>query len=90
MPHVIEQMLAYLFKVSAALALINMAPVFYFDGQAALEALLGLQGVRQHLCHGSERRLVLYKGTLYSACRFYARAAGQESHLLGGSSGSLF
>ncbi|CAL8462284.1 g1815 [Coccomyxa elongata] len=44
LPHTIEQMLAYLFNVSAALALINMAPVFYFDGQAALDALLGLQG----------------------------------------------
>ncbi len=46
LPHVIEQMLAYLFNVSAALALINMAPVFYFDGQAALEAVLGLQGAQ--------------------------------------------
>ncbi len=45
LPDTIEQMLAYLFNVSAALALINMAPVFYFDGQAALDALLGLQGV---------------------------------------------
>lgn len=45
LPHTIERMLAYLFNVSAALALINMAPVFYFDGQAALDALLGLQGV---------------------------------------------
>lgn len=48
LPHVVEQMLAYLFNVSAALALINMAPVFYFDGQAALEALLGLQGTEAH------------------------------------------
>lgn len=45
LPHVIEQLLTYTFNVSAALALINMAPVFLFDGQAALDSLLGLRGM---------------------------------------------
>lgn len=36
----IEQLLAYTFSVSAALALLNMAPVYGLDGEAALKALL--------------------------------------------------
>ena len=41
-PHVIEQLLAYTFAVSAALALLNMAPVYGLDGEAALRSLLQL------------------------------------------------
>ena len=40
LPRVLEQLLEYTFKVSAVLALINMAPVIYFDGQAALDVLI--------------------------------------------------
>jgi hypothetical protein len=40
LPRALEQLLEYTFKVSAVLALINMAPVIYFDGQAALDVLI--------------------------------------------------
>jgi S2P endopeptidase len=40
LPRVLEQLLEYTFKVSAVLALVNMAPVIYFDGQAALDVLI--------------------------------------------------
>ncbi len=40
LPRALEQLLEYTFRVSAALALINMAPVIYFDGQAALNVLI--------------------------------------------------
>lgn len=40
----LEQLLEYTFKVSAALALINMAPVIYLDGQAALDVLVAYLG----------------------------------------------
>ena len=40
LPHVLEQLLAYMFAVSAALALLNMAPVYGLDGEAALKTLL--------------------------------------------------
>lgn len=43
-PRILEQLLEYTFKVSAALALINMAPVIHLDGQAALDALLRALG----------------------------------------------
>ena len=43
-PRIIEQLLEYTFKVSAALALINMAPVIHLDGQAALDVLLECSG----------------------------------------------
>ena len=43
-PHVIEQMLVYTFAVSAALALINMAPIWYLDGEAALLSAVKLRG----------------------------------------------
>ena len=42
LPHVLEQLLAYTFSVSAALALLNMAPVYGLDGEAALRSLLQL------------------------------------------------
>ena len=42
LPHIIEQLLAYTFAVSAALALLNMAPVYGLDGEAALKLLLQL------------------------------------------------
>ncbi|DBB04615.1 TPA: hypothetical protein ACH3X1_012685 [Trebouxia sp. C0004] len=34
-PHMIEQLLVYTFAVSGALALINMAPIWYLDGESA-------------------------------------------------------
>ena len=43
-PHAIEQMLVYTFAVSAALALINMAPIWYLDGEAALIEAVKLRG----------------------------------------------
>ena len=43
LPHVIEQMLVYTFAVSAALALINMAPIWYLDGEAALSSAIKLR-----------------------------------------------
>ena len=51
-PHALELLLSYTFVVSAALALLNSAPVLLLDGQAALDALLGLPGVskEQSLC----------------------------------------
>ena len=42
LPHALEQLLAYTFAVSAALALLNMAPVYGLDGEAALKSLLQL------------------------------------------------
>ena len=42
LPHVLEQLLAYTFAVSAALALINMAPIWFLDGEAALKAAFDL------------------------------------------------
>ena len=57
LPRMLEQLLEYTFKVSAALALINMAPVVYLDGQAALDVLVVYLGDaprpslrRQRLC----------------------------------------
>lgn len=41
-PQVLESFLIYICQVSAALALINMAPVFFLDGEAASRALLAL------------------------------------------------
>ena len=43
-PRIIEQLLEYTFKLSAALALMNMAPVIHLDGQAALDVLLEYSG----------------------------------------------
>lgn len=43
-PHAAELLLSYTFVVSAALALLNAAPVAFLDGAAALDALLGLPG----------------------------------------------
>ena len=43
-PRTVEQLLEYTFKMSAALALINMAPVIHLDGQAALDVLLDCLG----------------------------------------------
>ena len=42
-PHLIEQVLVYTFAVSAALALINMAPIWYLDGEAALSSAVRLR-----------------------------------------------
>lgn len=42
LPHMLEQLLAYTFAISAALALLNMAPVYGLDGEAALRSLLQL------------------------------------------------
>ena len=43
-PHMIEQMLVYTFAVSGALALINMAPIWYLDGESALSSAIRLRG----------------------------------------------
>ena len=43
-PRMVEQLLEHTFKMSAALALINMAPVIHLDGQAALDVLLDCLG----------------------------------------------
>ena len=43
-PHMVEQLLVYTFAVSAALALINMAPIWYLDGEAALVEAVKLRG----------------------------------------------
>lgn len=43
-PHLVEQMLVYTFAVSAALALVNMAPIWYLDGEAALSSAVKLRG----------------------------------------------
>ena len=40
LPRACELLLAYTFAVSAGIALINMAPVFWLDGEAALAAAL--------------------------------------------------
>lgn len=44
LPHMFEQLLVYTFAVSAALALINMAPIWYLDGEAALIEIVKLRG----------------------------------------------
>ena len=44
LPHMVEQLLVYTFAVSAALALINMAPIWYLDGEAALMEIVKLRG----------------------------------------------
>ena len=41
-PHILEQMLVYTFAVSAALALVNTAPIWYLDGEAALSSAIKL------------------------------------------------
>ena len=43
-PHMIEQLLVYTFAVSGALALINMAPIWYLDGESALSSAIRLRG----------------------------------------------
>ncbi len=40
LPHTLETQLRYLISLSGALALINLAPVYWLDGQWALTALL--------------------------------------------------
>ena len=76
-PHVIEQMLVYTFAVSAALALINMAPIWYLDGEAALSSAVKLRGhseifyssVSQPSRHwGRLLRCVLGVGTCVFVC----------------------
>ncbi|EIE24169.1 hypothetical protein COCSUDRAFT_41457 [Coccomyxa subellipsoidea C-169] len=93
LPHVIEQMLAYLFNVSAALALINMAPVFYFDGQAALEAVLGLQGgvslVPAQRSGGHRWRLLLYRWALRLGTAAFAAILVMHAVQLAGFEASL-
>jgi hypothetical protein len=42
-PHMIEQLLVYTFAVSGALALINMAPIWYLDGESALSSAIRLR-----------------------------------------------
>ena len=54
LPRMLEQLLEYTFKVSAALALINMAPVIYLDGQAALDVLVTSLGDACHTCVSPE------------------------------------
>ena len=49
-PHIIEQMLVYTFAVSAALALVNMAPIWYLDGEAALSSAVKLRGHSEIFC----------------------------------------
>eukprot|EP00884_Botryococcus_braunii_P021430 jgi/Botrbrau1/7971/Bobra.9_2s0122.1 len=54
LPHFLELFLAYTFSVSAAIALVNMAPVYHLDGDAALEAALELarpEGELPHVNH---------------------------------------
>lgn len=56
LPYMIEQLLAYTFAVSAALALLNMAPVYGLDGQAALKSLLLLGEPRDPFYRASRMR----------------------------------
>lgn len=42
LPHMLEKLLVYTFHVSAALALLNSAPVFYLDGEFILETIISL------------------------------------------------
>lgn len=76
-PHMIEQMLVYTFAVSAALALINMAPIWYLDGEAALIEVVKLRGhsdmfyspaVQPPRMWGRLLRLVLGFGTGVFVC----------------------
>ena len=68
LPHMMEQLLAYTFSVSAAIALLNMAPVYGLDGEAALKSLMqmgegGDAFSRPYGLHGSlrfGRRLLQY------------------------------
>ncbi|CAK0736192.1 hypothetical protein CVIRNUC_000706 [Coccomyxa viridis] len=70
-PRIIGQLLEYTFKVSAALALMNMAPVIHLDGQAALDVLLECSGGTLCEQRGRSRqrwlrrirRWLLYAGT---------------------------
>lgn len=39
-PNVLERLLTYTFSISAAMALLNSAPVFYLDGEAIFQTLL--------------------------------------------------
>ena len=48
LPHTMKQLLEYIFAVSAALALVNMAPVYGLDGELALKALLDLSSSRSY------------------------------------------
>eukprot|EP00181_Compsopogon_caeruleus_P005087 CAMPEP_0184687962 /NCGR_PEP_ID=MMETSP0312-20130426/28109_1 /TAXON_ID=31354 /ORGANISM="Compsopogon coeruleus, Strain SAG 36.94" /LENGTH=549 /DNA_ID=CAMNT_0027144617 /DNA_START=207 /DNA_END=1857 /DNA_ORIENTATION=+ len=63
-PKKIDRLLRYLFSISAALAILNMAPVFFLDGEAS--AVLFLQAFRpslepERLAH--IRRVILSHGT---------------------------
>jgi len=57
LPHVVEQLLAYTFSVSAALALLNMAPVYGLDGEAALKSLFQLGEPRDAYFRGNPSRM---------------------------------
>lgn len=64
----LEQLLAYTFSVSAALALLNMAPVHGLDGEAALKALLQMGDAGDVFPHpsGLHGRLRMGRRLLYS------------------------
>lgn len=56
LPHTIEQLLAYTFSISAALALLNMAPIYGLDGEAALRSVSQLGDGQEIFPHPSGRR----------------------------------
>ena len=76
LPHGIKLLLEYTFAVSAALALVNMAPIYGLDGEAALKALMsfsrpgshrgqlgGKRGRAWGLGHRLMSRLIICTGT---------------------------
>eukprot|EP00850_Spirogloea_muscicola_P005282 SM000024S07744 [mRNA] locus=s24:118285:122687:- [translate_table: standard] len=54
LPGAVEKLLLYTFNVSAALALLNIAPVYFLDGEAVLGTILQL--LAPQLSQGSWRR----------------------------------
>lgn len=48
LPFALKQLLEYIFAVSAALALLNMAPIFGLDGKAALESLIDIFSIESN------------------------------------------
>lgn len=69
LPPLLERATAYMFHVSAALALLNLAPVYFLDGEAVLGALLACAlPALSPSRHQQWLRLLLRSGTILFFC----------------------
>lgn len=69
-PHILEKLLMSTYHVSLTLALLNSLPVYFLDGEAVLEVLLGYFNALSY--HSREKALQawLFGGTLLSILAF--------------------